>query len=122
MKTLNVTRIILLSAVLAIASPAYAQSEEAPIVKLHNEMMQKPEHHLAIAVYFRTLADEARANVETHKAMGKTYQHNHSKFKSGVAAGESYTKHCDRLIQLFQSTAEEYEALAKLHDAEATQK
>tara|TARA_R110002110_G_scaffold412440_1_gene638399 strand:+ start:14026 stop:14394 length:369 start_codon:yes stop_codon:yes gene_type:complete len=119
MKTFKATWIILLGAILAMSIPVYAQPEEAPFVKLLNEMTEKPEHHLAIAVYYRTLASEARAEVEKHEAMTNTYRHDHQRFKAGRGTGQSMSKHCDRLIQLYQSTAEEYEALAALHEAEA---
>lgn len=118
MKTLKASWIILLGAILAMSIPVYAQPEEAPIVKLLNEMTEKPEHHLAIAVYYRTLASEARTEVEKHEAMKNTYRHSHAKMK-GPGAGQSMSRHCERLIQLHQSAAEEYEALAALHETEA---
>ena len=119
MRTLKASWIIVLGAILALSIPVHAQPEEAPIVKLINEMSEKPEHHLAIATYYRALASEARKEVEKHEAMRNSYRHDHQRFKTGRGAGQSMSRHCDRLIQLYQSTAEEYEALAVLHETEA---
>jgi len=110
--------IILLSAVFAVAAPVFSQPAEEPLMRLLNDMADKPQNHLAIATYYRTLAAEARVEVEKHKAMNTSY-HNHAQFKSGAGTGQSMSRHCDRLIELQQSTANEYEELAKLHEAEA---
>jgi len=118
MKILKASWIILLGAVLAMSLPVYAQPEEEPIIKLLHEMAEKPEHHLAIAAYYRTLASEAREEVEKHEAMKNTYRHGHERIKR-PGAGQAMSRHCERLIQLHQSAAEEYEALAVLHEAEA---
>ena len=120
MKALTASWIILLTAILATAAPVFAQTlEEEPIVKLLSNMAEKPEHHQAIAVYYRTLASEARAEAEKHTAMRSTYGHDHQQFKSGRGTGQSMSRHCDRLIQNYQSITEEYEALAKLHETES---
>lgn len=47
-------------------------------------MADKPENHLAIAAYYRTLAGDALAEAEKHKAMRNTYRHDHQKFKPPV--------------------------------------
>ncbi|MEA3221065.1 hypothetical protein [Immundisolibacter sp.] len=119
MKLMKTPWMILVAALFVVAVPVHAQSAEEPIVKLLNEMSGKPEHHLAIAVYYRTLAAEARTEVEKHEAMRNTYQHDHQKFKTGASARQSMTTHCDRLIELHRETATGYEELAKLHEAEA---
>jgi hypothetical protein len=51
--------------------------------------------------------------------MGETYRHDHQRFRSGATARQSMTSHCDRLVELHQEAAAEYEELAKLHEAEA---
>lgn len=123
MKPIKASWVILLCAMFAVAVPVYAQQPtEEPIVKLLNDMADKPENHLAIAAYYRTLAGDALAEAEKHKAMRNTYRHDHQKFKSGAATGQSMARHCDRLTKLQEETAAEYEALAKLHEAEAAAK
>lgn len=120
MKFVKASWVIMLCAMFAVAVPVYAQQPtEEPIVKLLNDMADKPEHHLAIAVYYRTLAAEALTEAQKHEAMRGTYRHNHQQFKSGAPARRSMTRHCDRLIELHRETAKEYEELAKLHEAEA---
>lgn len=123
MKSVKVSWVIMLCAMFAVAVPVHAQQPaEEPIVKLLNDIADKPENHLAIAAYYRTLAGEALAEAEKHKAMRNTYRHNHQKFKTGVGTGQSMARHCDRLIKLQEETATEYEDLAKLHEAEAAAK
>jgi hypothetical protein len=102
-----------------IAVPVLAQPADEPLIKLLNEMSDTPGHHLAIAVYYRTLAAEQLTEAEKHRSMGATYRHDHQRFKSGASARLSMTRHCDRLIELHQEVAAEYEELAKLHETEA---
>ncbi|MGE0372834.1 MAG: hypothetical protein AB7Q01_13190 [Gammaproteobacteria bacterium] len=123
MKSVKASWVMMLCAMFAVAVPAYAQQPtEEPIIKLLNDIADKPENHLAIAAYYRTLAGDALAESEKHKAMRNTYRHNHQAFKSGAATGQSLARHCDRLIKLQEETAAEYEELAKLHEAEASAK
>jgi len=107
------------AALVFIAVPVIAQPAEEPIIELLNEMSDTPGHHLAIAVYYRTLAAEQMTEVEKHRSMGETYRHDHQRFRSGATARQSMTSHCDRLVELHQEAAAEYEELAKLHEAEA---
>lgn len=120
MKTFSKTRIIFLGAILAASVYLQAQTEEAPIIQLINEMAEKPENHQSISTYYKTMAAEARAEAEMHKTMKSTYKHDHAQFK-GMPAAQSTDAHCDRLIELSLAEAAEYEALAALHDAEAAQ-
>lgn len=115
----KVPSLVLVAALVVAAAPVHAQPAEQPIIKLLNDMSEKPEHHLAIAVYYRTLAAEALMEMEKHQAMRNTYRHDHLRFKTGASARQSMTMHCDRLIELHRETAKEYEELAKLHEAEA---
>jgi hypothetical protein len=110
----------LVAVTLAMSVPIYSQAaEEEPIVKLINDIADKPANHQAIAVYYRTLASEAREDATKHKAMRGKYRHDHPTYKSGQDSGQAMAKHCDKLIKNYESTAEEYEALAKLHEAQA---
>lgn len=62
MKSVKASWVIMLCAIFAIAVPVHAQQPaEEPIVKLLNDIADKPENHLAIAAYYRTLAGEALA-------------------------------------------------------------
>jgi hypothetical protein len=118
MKIVKTLSIIFLSALLASVFYVHAEPATPSIEALLNEMAEKPEHHQAISTYYRTLAADARAEAEKHKTMQSTYRHSHSKLK-GQGAGRAMADHCERLTQLQLSVAEEYEALAELHEKEA---
>lgn len=120
MKPFNVVFAFFIAAVLAAPFQAHAQTEEAPIIELLNSMADKPEQHQAIAAYYRKMASKARAEVSFHENMKGTYRHSHARLK-GQPAGRATEKHCNRMIDLQQSMAEEYEALAELHENTATQ-
>jgi hypothetical protein len=120
MKAVKVVCVIMFLTVFAamvVASPQ--KGAQAPIVNLLNELADSPEQHLAVATYYRTLASEALAEAEKHRAMRDAYRHSHQRFKTGAAAGQSLQQHCNRLIELHQEAAREYEELARLHEAEA---
>lgn len=119
MKPMKTPWMVLVAALFVAAAPVHAQPAEEPIIKILNEMSEKPEHHLAIAVYYRTLAAEALAEAQKHEAMRSTYRHDHRRFKGGAPVRQQMTRHCDRLIALHREAATEYEELAKLHEAEA---
>jgi hypothetical protein len=121
MKTATASCVIMfltLLAATAVASPQH--SAQAPIVKLLNEIADSPDQHLAVATYYRTLAGEALAEAEKHRAMRDAYRHSHQRFKGGAAAGQTLQQHCNRLIELHEEAAREYEELAKLHETEAS--
>jgi hypothetical protein len=112
--------VLLVAAALSTAAPLVVQAaEEDPIVALIGAIAEKPENHQAIAAYYRTVAAEARADVTKHEAMRVKYRHFHPNFKSGGDSNAAMSRHCEKLIKNFQSTAEEYDSLAKLHEAEA---
>lgn len=114
------TFVLLFAAALSTAAPMIVQAaEEEPIVALIGEMAQKPENHQAIAVYYRTVAAEARADAAKHAAMRGKYRHYHPDSKFGGDSNAAMSRHCDKLSKNFQSTAEEYDSLAKLHEAAA---
>lgn len=106
--------------VVSFQSHAQMQTAEAPIMELLNRMADKPEDHLAIADYYKKMAIKAREEAGLHEKMKQTYQHSHAKMK-GQAMGNTMKKHCERVIELQQSAAEEYEALADLHEQAAKQ-
>ena len=118
MKTFQVCRIIAIGVMLTGAVSVSAQAAEDPIIALINSMADRPENHQAIATYYETKAEEAREEAAMHEAMKKTYRHDHLQMKGQPASGMT-DAHCDRLIELSLASAEEYEAFAALHAAEA---
>jgi len=112
---------IILAAALAVSfqTQAETQAAEEPILELLSRMADKPEDHKAIADYYRKMASKAREEAGLHEKMkGKYSRHDHGQTK-GAATGLSNQKHCDRVIKLQQSVAEEYDALAVLHEKSA---
>lgn len=107
--------IVLLSGFFATAISATAQPDHTSVLELLGEMVEKPEHHQAIAEHYQSMADNARSEAEMHEQMRNTYKHSHATFK-GQPASKSTDRHCKRLIELNQSLAKEYDALAELHE------
>lgn len=99
---------------------AQTQPAEEPIMELLNSMADKPEDHKAIADYYRKKAGEAREEASLHEKMKDKYRPSHAQMK-GMAAGKSTQKQSERVIKLQQSVAEEYDALAELHEKSAKQ-
>ena len=77
-------------------------------------MADTPEEHQAVADYFRGKAQAARTEAESHARMGT----NHA---GGTKARDrdEMKKHCDAIAKAQTTIADEYEALARLHEAEA---
>lgn|GEM_PF-762145 len=98
---------------------AQTQPAEEPIMELLDSMADKPEDHKAIADYYRKKAGEAREEASLHEKMKDKYRP-HAQMK-GMAAGKSTQKQSERVIKLQQSVAEEYDALAELHEKSAKQ-
>ncbi|MAC33768.1 hypothetical protein [Parahaliea mediterranea] len=121
MKPSNIAFALLFAATLAAPFQLHAQAtDEAPIMELLDTMAEKPEQHQAIADYYRKMAAEARNEASLHEKMKGTYRHSHAKFK-GQPAGQATERHCKRVVELQQSMAEEYDALAELHESATKQ-
>jgi hypothetical protein len=111
------TRIAVALAFGALAlSPALSQAEEDshPLEQLAVETAQTPAQHIALAQHYREEAREARDSMHRHERMARSY-----------AGGKSARKvpmerHCKSLAEKYAEMSEEYDALAKLHQEEAT--
>ncbi|MDA1372690.1 MAG: hypothetical protein O2971_18300 [Proteobacteria bacterium] len=117
MKVFTATRIIILGAIFSAGVSVLAQSDDAAIMQLISELANKPENHQSIAAYYKTKAEEARTIAGMHTEMKISYHDHRSGRLSGLAAAS--VAHCNRLIELNNSAAGEYEALAALHEGEA---
>lgn len=89
--------------------------EPVSVEELVVDMANTPADHAAVAKYFRAKAAEARSEANRHKSMGRVYTggkfHHRSQMES----------HCKKLTAQSNAMADEYEALAKLHEEEAKQ-
>ncbi len=96
-------------------SPGLALAEDAPpsLEQLVVEMADTPADHAALAKYYRGRAAEARAAATRHDGMGRAY--GGGKLMQRMQGQE----HCKRLSAENTTIAQEYEALAKLHEEEA---
>ncbi len=72
-----------------------------------------PADHAALAKYYRAKAASARSHATSHEAMARSYG------GTKMAAKQQMQGHCQKISQQEKATAEEYEALAKLHEDEA---
>jgi hypothetical protein len=94
--------------------PVSAIWAATPLEELVSRMADTPEEHQAVADYFRGKAQEALKEAETHARMGVNYAGG-----SKVRDRDEMKKHCDAIAKAQTSIAEEYQALARLHEAEA---
>jgi len=102
-----------LAAVLGLAPSIAMADGKTSLEELVTRLANTPEEHQAVADYFRGRAADERAEGEAHKRMGRSY--------AGVKASSAaqMKSHCERLAEAQATMAAEYEALAKLHEAEA---
>jgi len=75
------------------------------------ENAKTPADHAALAAHYRERAGKARAEQAHHRLMAQAYGG-----KQGVVAGRS---HCRRLSKQFGEVADEYDALARVHEEAA---
>ncbi len=96
-------------------SPALASAGEDThsLEQLVIEMADSPADHAALAKHFRAKAAAARAEAARHESMGRVYVGGKLALRSQMQA------HCRKLAAQNTALADEYEALAKLHDEEA---
>lgn len=105
---------------LAVSIQAQSQITETPILELLSKMADKPKDHKAIADYYQKLAAQARKEAGLHEKIKENYRLRYQKMKD-VTVGSKQKIHCDRIIKLQISVAEEYESLAELHEKLAKQ-
>lgn len=109
MKKYSIISALALSAIFAL--PVAAETAVTPIEKLVSELAEKPEHHAAIASYYKEKAATARAEAAEHKKMG-SMAIGHS--KSGMTQ-QNMRGHCEKISASLDALAKEYDELAKFH-------
>lgn len=105
-----------LAATMFVLAPGSTQAEgdSDALEPLVIEMADTPKVHTALARHYDAEAQEARAEERRHQRMAESY----SRRKVSLRWIEE-RRHCERLSQKYADIAEEYEALAKLHEEEA---
>lgn len=99
-------------------APAGAWAETPATTTQHLEHLMvdnadTPEEHQALARYYRMKAADARSLAQEHREMGKRY------FAGKLTQRQTMRKHCDRIAELNEELAAQYEELAKGEDAAA---
>jgi hypothetical protein len=98
---------------LALGGVAGAQEEGGSLEQTMAEMAHTKAEHQALASYYTQQAAAARKEAKRHHAMHRAYL--------GSKAGnkQAFVSHCMRLAEQQEAMAKEFDALAKLHEAEA---
>ncbi len=100
-------------------SPGLALAEEGThsLEQVVVEMANTPDEHAALARHYRAKAEDALAEARRHENMGSTYGR-----RGGKTTGmqrQRMKQHCQNISEKYTGMAEEYQALAKLHEEEA---
>jgi hypothetical protein len=105
---------LLLGSLLLSPSLALAADEGHSLEQLVIETADTPAEHAALAKHYRAKAAEARAEASRHEGMARAYA-----LKTKVGARSQMAEHCKKIAANSTATATEYDALAKLQEAEA---
>lgn len=117
-KRFGVSAVLLTLAIVTtgLGSKSFAAEPSEPLEKLVSELADKPEQHTAIAHYYQEKAAAARKEAAEHKRMGNMpIGHSQS-----ALAQKDWRTHCEKLSASLEATAKEYDALAKLHEGDAS--
>ena len=117
--TIRIAAVSLLAA-LALASSVAADDAKS-VEEIAIEKASTPADHEALADDFHARAEGARAEAKKHDSMARTYMPpGQSKMSWGtVQARQKMSEHCKQISKQSNAIADDYEELAKLHEAEA---
>lgn len=118
--TTRIAALLLLGAV-ALAPGFAAAAEPESLEEVVVEMADTPAEHAALASHYRAKAADAKAEAREHDRMARTYKPPQEiKMNWGtVQQRQKMADHCNRISQQSEANAQDFEALAKLHDEEA---
>lgn len=100
-------------------SPGIALAAGDSLEQLVVESATTPAQHTALAKYYRSKAEAARAEAKEHTAMASTYVPSSAGQKTTwgtIQERQKMADHCKSLAQQSEATAKDYDALAKMHD------
>ena len=105
---------MVVAALLTVLPAGTSRAADAGLEELIPQMATTPEHHKAVASYYRSEAAAASAEADRHRHMGKTYsQGNYTRKKE-------MQEHCERLSATYDGLAKQYQDLAVEHEQMAT--
>lgn len=96
--------------------PCVASAQDERVLELLVIEAVTPAEHENAARFYAEKAKDARAEAARHTEMGGRYVEGAG---DDPALRREWRQHCDRIAALHREMAEEYEALAKSHAAEA---
>lgn len=110
--------VLLLLGAFALAPGLAAAADPSQSVEQMIETAKTPADHKAIADRYREEAAQAKAQAQEHDKMARTYKPpQEMKMNWGtVQQRQQMADHCKRISQQSAANAEDFEALAKLHD------
>ena len=93
-------------------TPAVSSAKEGQhsLEQLVVEMADSPSEHAALAQHYRAKASEARAEAKRHESMSRAYT------GGKMMQREAMKAHCKKISGNYNAMADEYEALAKVHE------
>ena len=104
---------LLVGALVLLPGFAAAEGEGTSLEELVAEMAHSRGEHTALAEHYRAKAAAARADGRRHQSMGRAYGGGKSSQR------QAFQTHCKKLSEQQEAMAQEFDALAKLHDEEA---
>jgi len=117
MNAIGILRGAILGVSLSLASSAlYAEMDHATLERLVGELADKPEHHKAIAEYYRSRAEDTQKEIELHKKMKNSYVSFNPKNPGNPQAMKA---HCEKVISAQEAALKEYEQMAQEHEKAA---
>jgi len=99
---------LVLSPGLSLADESAPSLEEVVVT-----MADTPEKHAALAHYYQGKAAEARSEAKRHETMGLAYG------GGRLSERQRMKRHCQNMREKYTGIAEDYDALAKVHEEEA---
>ena len=102
---------------IGLGSALSGSAAEPPVSDLEQLLIDSADgqkDHAALAAYFARKAEDMREAAKRHRAMGKSYGGQDRLSRAG-----ELKSHCDKLAELDEKVASEYDGLAALHNAQA---
>lgn len=103
---------LLIGAISLAPGIGFAAEEGHSLEQVVAEMADTPQQHAALAEHYRAKADEAQSEMRRHKQMAGMYN------RGKATQRQRMKRHCEKISEQQAALAQEYKALAKLHEDE----